>query len=146
MLTNYGGKYHAKERWAEYVRTVKQARAEGKDAHEIGGMLKHMAVQWFRQEEKEREVRREQRENVLREMRLWLKWARHRVSPTEEPRPERATVDQSSTPFEFPESLLLQADNLKVNPMEIVSMNFQMTQLAKAYGELPKDEWAGWVS
>ena len=105
-----------------------------------------MAVQWFRQEEKEREVRREQRENVLQEMRLWLKWARHKVSPAEEPRPERSTVDHSPSPFEFPESLLLQANNLQINPMDIVSMNFQFAQLAKAYQQMPRDEWADWVS
>ena len=97
-----------------------------------------MAVQWFRQEEKERAVRREQRESVLQEMRLWLKWARHKVSPTEEPRSERSTVEQSSAPFEFPESLILQANNLQVNPMDIVSMNFQMSQLAKACEQMPR--------
>ena len=78
-------------------------------------------------------------------VRLWLKWARHKVSPTEEPRPERSTVDHSPNPFEFPESLLLQANNLQVNPMDIVAMNFQMTQLAKTCRCLKKnkDEWAG---
>ena len=62
LITAYGQKYHAQERWAEYTRTVKKARAEGKGAQEIGGILKQMAVQWFRQEERARRSKRATRE------------------------------------------------------------------------------------
>ena len=77
---------------------------------------------------------------------LHLRWARFRLDPDQNPKPDRLPLWVSDKQFEFPEALLIQAAQLEVPPEEITMLQYKMDNIREAAkGTLPGD-WPAWVA
>ena len=73
-----------------------------KSADQISHELKGLATRWLSEEKKERESRRDRRDQLRLDLDLHLRWARFRLDPDQNPKPDRLPLWVSDKQFEFP--------------------------------------------
>ena len=103
-----------------------------KSADQISHELKSLAPRWLREEKKERESRRGRRDQLRLDPDLHLRWARYRLDPDQNPKPDRMLLWASDKQFQFPEALLIQAAQLEVPPEEITMLHYKMDNIRDA--------------